>query len=185
MARKSHKILDQPTTCICMYACIYVAYIQRVTLIWWFILPIFLILAKTLCYAVNRCYSLLWMGAIAFADLDILSDEELHVVVKWWLKDTLYCHLRKWVDTHLAPPVIFDLKSCKDLDFFFDLHECQEKKWLDRKYYNYIQATLDDTVLHLWTRMVRGYYAKVQFRFTMLQGLHRIVSPCPCWCSKA
>jgi hypothetical protein len=67
------------------------------------------------------------MGAIAFADLDVLSDEELRVVITWWLKDTLYYHLRKWVDTYLAPPMIFDLKSCKDLDFFFDLHVCQEE----------------------------------------------------------
>ena len=41
--------------------------------------------AKTFSYAVIGI-SLLWMGAIAFADLDFLSDAELHVV-KWSLKD--------------------------------------------------------------------------------------------------
>ena len=64
------------------------------------------------------------MGVIAFADLDVLSDAVLHVVIKWWLKDITI--KGNGVGTYLAPPVIFDLRSCKDLDFFFDLHVCQE-----------------------------------------------------------
>ena len=63
------------------------------------------------------------MGAVAFADLDILSDTEL---VTWWLKvfdndiNNEWMQLIVW--TYSAPPVIFDLRSCKDRDFFFDLH---------------------------------------------------------------
>ena len=59
------------------------------------------------------------MGAIAFADLDFLSDPELNVhnmVTKRLLGTNTII-----IDTYLAPPVIFDLRSCKDLDFFLDL----------------------------------------------------------------